>query len=383
MTEYSLQSVTVSLLTILIISYGLFTLLLTILWNKIQLVKPQTIDGSLNISIIIPIRNEVGNIEKLLTDLERQTLPKHQFEILVVDDSSTDGTRALVKRLAVKFSSKIRLVELNDAPTSAPKKRAIETAIGLANGELIITTDGDCRVGPKWIESFANYYLATDAKLISGPVTFTSETSLTDQLQTVEFASLIGSGAAAISAGYPSLCNGANLAYQKKIFYEVNGFDGVRHIASGDDEFLMHKIAAAYPNGIHFLKNPESTVFTMPHKQWSMFFRQRKRWASKWKHYQSKTPLVLAIYIFSCNFSLLVCSIFYLFGIITLSEASLLWLLKCAPEWLFLGVVLQFFGKTKSILFIPVTQIVYPFYVCLFGLVAQKPTYDWKGRKLK
>ena len=302
---------------------------------------------------------------------------------MVVDDSSTDGTRELIKELAKTLSTEIRLIELTDAPTASPKKRAIETAIALATGELIITTDGDCRVGPKWIESFANYYLVTGAKLISGPVTFTEEKSLTDQLQTVEFASLIGSGAAAISAGHPSLCNGANLAYQKKAFYEVSGFEGVRHIASGDDEFLLHKIAAAYPADIHFLKNRESIVFTQSHQQWSLFFRQRKRWASKWKHYQSKTPLVLALYIFASNLSLILSGAFYLLRIISIYEVAFLWMLKCVPEWLFLGVVLKFLGKSKSIAFIPVTQIIYPFYVCLFGLAAQQPTYEWKGRKLE
>lgn len=383
MTESSLQFWIILPMTILLCSYSLFTLCLTFLWWKIIVPKSLPININLKISIIIPVRNEVQNIKHLLTDIEKQTFPKQQFEVIVVDDSSTDGTRELVKQLAAHSNTTIRLIQLPDLLTTSPKKRAIETAIELATGELIITTDGDCRVGPEWIESFANYYSATNAKLISGPVTFTDEKSLTDQLQTVEFASLIGSGASAISAGYPSLCNGANLAYQRKAFFEVNGFEGVRHIASGDDEFLMHKIAATYPSGIHFIKDSRAIVFTKPHQKWSMFFRQRKRWASKWKHYQNKTPLALALYIFSCNFSLILSCVFFGYGIIDFSEISILWFLKCVPEWIFLGSALKFLNKSKSILFIPLTQIIYPFYVCFFGLAVQKPTYEWKGRKLK
>ncbi len=245
-----------------------------------------------------------------------------------------------------------------------------------------MTTDGDCRVKSGWLQAISNCQISSKAKLISGPVTFFKETSFTDYLQTVEFSSLIGSGASAIAAGFPSLCNGANLAYEKSAFFAVNGYEGVRHIASGDDEFLMHKIADKYPGSIKFLKNPEAIVSTKAHTDWSLFFKQRKRWASKWKHYQSKTPLILALYVFACNLSMILAGLLWFSGSLNSQEFGILLLIKCAPEWLFLGTVLHFLKKTVSIFFIPFTQIIYPFYVCFFGLIAQKPEYEWKGRKL-
>jgi cellulose synthase/poly-beta-1,6-N-acetylglucosamine synthase-like glycosyltransferase len=266
MTETFPTSLLAGIPTALLISYALFTFLLTYFWKKIPATPNSAPPYMTKISVIIPVRNEVNNIENLLHDLQNQTLPKHQFEVLVVDDSSTDGTAELALSLATLLTCNIRLIKLSDSQTTSPKKRAIETAMLEATGELIITTDGDCRVKPKWLEAFVECYRNTNAQLISGPVTFTTETTLADHLQTVEFASLIGSGASAISAGFPSLCNGANLAYEKKVFYEVNGFEGVKHIASGDDEFLMHKIAALYPTGIQFLKNQDAIVSTSPHK---------------------------------------------------------------------------------------------------------------------
>ena len=367
---------------ILICSYALFTFGLAFLWSKLPSPNRQPAKSGEMISVVIPVRNEQENILFLLKDLENQSLSYPQFEVLVMNDNSTDNTAALVLNFINKTKCNIRLIHLPDVTTASPKKRAIETAVAESKGNLIVSTDGDCRVGSHWLQSIAEYYSKTKAKLISGPVTFTKEKSLTDHLQTVEFASLIGSGASSISAGYPSMCNGANLTYEKSVFYEVGGFDGVRHIASGDDEFLMHKIAAKYPNDVHFLKNPQTIVSTKAHQKLSLFFRQRKRWASKWKHYQSKTPLVLALYIFSCNFSLIASTVLFLTGNIDLSELGIIWLVKCAPEWLFLGGVLSFLQKPKSIFFIPITQIIYPFYVCFFGLAAQKPEYEWKGRKL-
>ena len=383
MIESYLFSWLIPFLWILIASYAIFTIGLTYLWLRIPANGRKRVDTSaIFISVIIPVRNEETNILNLLSDLNIQSFPPGQFEVLVMDDGSTDETASLVKHFALEHEIKISLINLPDFKTSSPKKRAIETAIAVAKGNLITTTDGDCRVATDWLQSIADCYAHTNAKLISGPVTFLDEHSLTDYLQTVEFASLIGSGASAISAGFPSLCNGANLTYEKNVFNEVKGFDGVRHIASGDDEFLMHKIAAKYPDGVQFLKNSAAIVKTGAHQQWSLFFRQRKRWASKWKHYKSKTPLVLALYVFLCNFSLLLSCVLFLCGIINAPQLGIFWLLKCAPEWLFLSLILRFLGKGKSAFFIPVTQIIYPFYVCFFGLAVQKPAYEWKGRKL-
>lgn len=370
-------------LWILLGSYAVFTLVLSFLWSGIRKpVMPANIPDDLFITVIIPVRNEAENIVALLEDLERQTLPASHFEVLVMDDSSTDNTAAIVSAFAQHSQASIRLIPLPEVRTSAPKKRAIETAISHAQGKLIVTTDGDCRAQAGWLQAIAACYMRTGAKLISSPVTFTDETSLTDHLQTVEFASLIGSGAASMSAGYPSMCNGANLAYEKDIFLKVGGYDGVRHIASGDDEFLMHKIAARYPGSVRFLRHRDAIIRTAPHRSWASFYRQRKRWASKWKHYQSKTPLVLAVYIFACNFAVLLAGGLALAGYVPSSAFMGMLALKCIPEWFFLGSVLSFLQKPGSLAFIPLTQIFYPLYVCFFGLDAQQGKYEWKGRKL-
>ena len=370
------------LIGIIIISYALFTVVLILLWNKPRKIAVNTSLSGTSISVLIPVRNEEKNILALLRDLSRQTLPPANFEVIVIDDASDDTTPLIVTEFAKKAPYPLTLLALPDKATSSPKKRAIETAMLQARGELIVTTDGDCRVGPGWLAAIVRCYNTTHARLISGPVTFTQEELLTDHLQTVEFASLIGSGACAIAAGRPTMCNGANLIYPKSVFREVGGFEGSRHIASGDDEFLLHKIAAKFPGEIYFLKEADAIVQTQPHREWSRFYSQRKRWASKWKHYKTLTPVVLAIYIFFTNLSLIGAVALALSGAMSLQTLGVLVLLKWGPEWFFLGGILHFLGKSRSIFFIPLVQLIYPFYVCLFGLVSQKPTYDWKGRKL-
>ncbi len=371
--------------TLLIISilYAVMTLALWWGWRYTPPAR-SVVHSTIPFSVIIPVRNEAENLPFLLQDLARQTYP--HFEVIVADDSSTDDTVAVVRQLADGLPYTLTLLPLSDERTGAPKKRAIAQSIKMAQGDLILTTDGDCRVGPDWILSFATFYAEHQPKMMTGPVTFTSEMSswrtLFAQLQTVEFASLIGSGAATLALGMPTMCNGANLCYEKRGFEEVNGFAGIDHVASGDDELLMHKIAKRYPDDVKFLKNREAIVETAPHGSWRAFYNQRKRWASKWRAYDSWHPSALAVFVFVSNMAPVFSVIGCIAGVISLPMVLLIIGLKTVPEFLFLRAVLRFLQKNRAVRWIPITQLVYPFYVLFFGLAAQKKGFVWKGRNL-
>lgn len=361
--------------------YALFTVALGLTWQRIPSVMPKPVaDSSPMLSVVIPVRNEASTIGQLLTDLARQTYST--FEVIVADDDSTDETASLVQRFALEAPYPLRLITLATSQTASPKKRAITQSIALAQGELIVTTDGDCRVGPNWLAAIASYYEQTGAYLLSGPVTFTTETSLFDSLQTVEFSSLIGSGACTMAHQFPTMCNGANLSYRKEAFVAVGGFTGVDHLASGDDEFLMHKIASQYPGRVQFLKSTAAIVQTAPHHSWSAFYNQRKRWASKWRAYSTSWPSVLAVFIFMCNAAPLLAVAGWCLGQLSGPLTSLIILLKVVPEFVFLRQVLRFLQKKNVVRWIPLTQLIYPFYALFFGLVAQGKGYQWKGRRL-
>ena len=107
---------------------------------------------------------------------------------------------------------------------------------------------------------------------MSGPVALIKEKIFFQKLQSIEFSILIATGAACIYYRNPTMCNGANLAYTKRIFKEVGGFDGNADVASGDDEFLMHKVAKNYPKEVIFLKDRESIVYTYSEKNFLNFF---------------------------------------------------------------------------------------------------------------
>lgn len=330
-------------LWLLALAYALLT---TMLWRAWYRIPDNTGAGtspstSPTLTVIIPVRNEAANLPQLLSDLSAQTYPN--FTVIIADDASTDETAAIARLYSAGASYPLTVFTLADDPAVAsPKKRAIAQSIALATGELIVTTDGDCRVCPRWLEALACFYGQTGAKLISGPVTFTTDRPVFGALQTVEFASLIGAGAATLAMGKPTMCNGANLCYQKAAFVAVNGFAGVDHVASGDDELLMHKIAARYPKGVRFLKNQDAIVKTAAHQSLNAFYQQRKRWAGKWRTYSSLFPTLLAIFIFLCNLAPVTACGYWLVGGLSGRAALGIVLLKVVPEFVYLRSVLIF-----------------------------------------
>jgi cellulose synthase/poly-beta-1,6-N-acetylglucosamine synthase-like glycosyltransferase len=371
--------------------YFLLNVGLVIIWfsNK-PFQKLLKTNSLLTVSVIIPVRNEAKNIISLLKDLENQSYPKDMFEVIVADDDSTDNTWALLTDFQKITSVRLTMKHLPpQGNNTSPKKRAINASVKLAKGDLIVTTDGDCRVGTNWLKTIAEFQAERDAYLISSPVTFITNSEkfmqgLWEKMQAVEFSSLIGSGACAMIIRKPNMCNGANLAYLKSVFHEVGGFVGNENLASGDDEFLMHKIASRYPDKVYFLKSQEAIVETQAHDSLKSFYHQRKRWASKWKHYNNYLTTALAVFIFLANFSLLAVAGLYLSDNISLKNLLTIVSLKFSAEFLFLMLVLSFLRKKKLIWLIPFIQLMYPFYVSFFGLVAQgKNEYIWKGRKLR
>lgn len=367
--------------------YGLFNLALLLTWLRMKPFQPDASCGSTRISVVVVVRNEAANIVQLLEDLDRQSYPPGLFEVIIADDGSTDDTFRLVEQYRSRAGFTLSVFSLPPDPTVlSPKKRGITEAIGRASGELIVHTDGDCRVGERWLQLLENAYRRQRACLISGAVTFTEERSLLEKMQTVEFASLGGSGACALAWGFPTMCNGANLAYPKAVFEAVGGFSGIDHLASGDDELLMHKIARRYPGRLFFLKHPASVVRTRAQPGLRQLYQQRKRWASKWDAYQDRKISLLAVFVFLSNAGLLLAAALTALGWYPFSAFILQALVKLLTEFLPLSCFIFYLQSPaqaiKRVLLIPLVQVVYPFYVSFFGLAAQRKGFEWKGRKL-
>ncbi|MFN0048073.1 MAG: glycosyltransferase [Cytophagales bacterium] len=351
-------------MTFLLSSYIILVVFFIFQWYSIPLYKP--VFNLLipdKISLLIAVKNESENIVSLLQSIEKQTLSKQYFEVIIINDFSTDGTVNIVNSYASTSKLDIVLVSNN----VAGKKYAITKGIAKSKYHIIVATDADCVALPNWLETVAHFMKEKSAKLAFGPVVIENESEgFFSAMQQIEFASLIGSGAASWQAGMPNMCNGANIAYLKSAFYEVKGFEGNEDIASGDDEFLMHKVYAKYPKDVYFLKSAEALVATKPIKNLADFYKQRTRWASKWEHYADWKVKAVAFYIFAVNLLQFV-SYFFL----PISTFLILWVARIFTEYVFLSRILGFMRKKLHLQAFFLLVLIYPFYVVFFALAGR------------
>ena len=339
------------------------------------------------ISVIIPARNEDQNIKACLNSLIAQSYPHHLWQVLVIDDHSTDNTAAIVKAYNLP---NIKLISLKDfvAPDeiNAYKKKAIEIAIQQSAGELIVTTDADCFAPPNWLQTIAAFYQEKKPAFIVMPVAINCGLSFIEIFQAVDFMTLQGITGASVNKKMHSMCNGANLAYTKKAFNDVNGFKGIDAIASGDDMLLMHKIYKQNPEAVLFLKSKAVIVQTQPVKTVNEFFNQRIRWASKADKYDDKRIFWVLLLVYLFNVLLLILPVVAILNTATYSLLQL-WLLllflKTVVELLFLFPVAKFFNKQKLLWLFPLLQPFHIVYTIIAGWLGKFGSYKWKGRKVK
>lgn len=369
---------------LMILAYDLFLIWILTGWNKLSNTRsgPEEI---VFISVIIPVRNEAANIDRLIDDLEAQTYPKQKYEVLIIDDQSTDGTRQRILDRKKGSGCQLNLVDLtNQVPQSfSSKKAAITLGLDMAQGEWIIVTDGDSRMGKEWLGTYARYFNPGNTKMMAGPVFMNPGKSFFCKMQSIEFASLIGTGAGLVSLGYPALCNGANLAFTREVFREVDGYQGNEGIISGDDEFLLYKVAKKYPNGVHFVKSPEALVYTPPHLTVKGFIQQRKRWAGKWRKHGNPTNILLAVFIFFTHLGILSGLVLTLLGEMPLFIFGALIFVKILMEYLLIHDIFTLANKKMSIGVFLMTSLLYSFYALIFGIIANFGGYTWKGRYYK
>jgi cellulose synthase/poly-beta-1,6-N-acetylglucosamine synthase-like glycosyltransferase len=342
-----------------------------------RLQKPVSSDQPLAplpfISVIIAIRNEEQNLPSLIKSLLAQESAGFEYEIIFINDHSTDKSIELLD-MAASQHEEIMLVHL-DAMQKG-KKAALQVGIDKARGELLAFTDGDCSPGIKWLSTLALFYAGKNKPdLVIGLVDMKTD-SILQKVFRLEFLSLILSSSGAALSGHPMFCNGANLAVNASIFkkYSQN-----KQIASGDDVFLLHWIKKQ-KGKIAILKSTDHIVYTVAPKTPGSFLEQRNRWASKSFHYTDMDTVLLALLIAILNLLLVAGLIHALINTYFIPIILGFSLKLMADAILFFSGkdLFDFHGFLK---WLPVISLFYPFYIFITVIVAIKKPFTWKGRK--
>ena len=335
------------------------------------------------VSIIVVARNEEDNILNLLECINKQNYPKELIELIVVDDCSEDSTCSLVERYSQKAQFRIELLSLKHKPQSEQnKKSGIAYAIDNANGDWVICTDADCVMSSNWVKSFISYRQKTLAKLIIGPVQIIDNNSLLSKFQALDFTAMQAFTACSASMKRAMLCNGANLAYEKDLFIELNPYKN--KVISGDDMFLLHEAQKKYPESIYYLACRDSIVKTNACKTLLEFFNQRIRWGGKVKYFGHKMTVQVMLQLFLSNSSI-VC--FLIMGVLYSKIYLLFFLLffyiKMLIDKSFMTPFIKFFRQSHLLSLFLTAQFIHLFYMFIMGLLSNVLPYRWKGRYRK
>lgn len=355
--------------------YVLMLLSISVAWRHIPLQKYGS-EMSLKVSVVIPFRNESGNLEQLVKDLRQQSYD--HFEVIFVNDHSTDQGGKQLFSLLESSSLKARILHLEE---KQGKKMALSHGIEMASGEIIVTTDADCRFGRYWLKTLLMPFSNEHVQMVAGPVYLTGGT-FWQRMQSIEFSALIGVGGALINLKRPTMANGANLAYRKAAFLAVDGFENISNTPSGDDELLMDKFHRIKNYRVSFAKDKEAWGATDALSNVKDFKHQRLRWAGKWRVKSRFNTIFAALIVFVIQLAQVYLYYFFLShwmdweGLL----AVILLLLKGGMEYEFIRSVRKSHGDKTSSLVFTACYLIYPFYVLYIGIASNIKQFEWKGR---
>ena len=358
-------------------------------WHNLKFVPDRnSLENIPFISVVVAARDEEKNISHCIKSLLIQDYPVDKYEIIIVDDFSSDKTAELIK---ICESSVTNLKYLFSSANEqghiiSYKREAIQTGISASKGEYILLTDADCTVPTSWITTYSEQFMKEDCVFIGGSVIISDENQdILTSFQGLDMIGMMVITGAGYQSGNQLLANGANMGFSKQVFKELGGYTQFPQRASGDDIFLLHHFHQHYPKSIRFLKTLSAVVVTQPEHSIKSLLRQRIRWASKNNAYKEM----------NINFSLFVLFIVSLtiviLGILSVLQASIffpmfcvLYIFKIFSDYLLQREAIRFFNKRKLVKYFFISQNIHTLYIAWVGIMASLfPVYWWKGRKVR
>lgn len=371
-----------ALASILVLLYA------SVLWPLLPYLKmrqsmPPESEPTIGFSIIVPFRNESKNLPDLLASFAKLEYPGHLFEVIFIDDASTDASAEVIESFPFTFLYRIMP---NERRTHSPKKDAILTGLSKASFNWIATTDADCEVPPGWLRLLERE-ARSGREMLAAPVFYKSPDGFLSHFQLAEMLALQAMTLATFQKGKPFMCNGANFAYSKPFFETLGGFMGNEKYAGGDDVFLLQKAAASQIEKVGFLPYKQAIVLTQAEKTLWDVLQQRIRWAAKSSGYQSRYGKRLAVAVLGGNIAVLlgyfvmVLALMDLRPLIVGGIGLLCVAFKSAIDYAFMKRASSIFGqRLKSFL---AGNLLYPLFSLVVTIGVLMGGFNWKGRKFR
>ena len=369
------------------------------------------------VSVVVAARNEENTLLDCLRPLLAQSYSNKRYEVIIVDDHSTDNTYAIARDFAIDYPNlkvlKSDNFQLEDAAnhksrktkqcrTPTGKQIALDMGIQSSCGELILSTDADCIVPHTWIENMVKGYEQEVGVMVGfsmldercldigeyskeSPVkkkySYRFRDSLFIKLQSLELLSLFSAFAGGLKMGVAFACTGNNLGYRRQVYDELGEFVNLGFTVAEDNMFIQW-VDRCSKWQIQPICHPGVTVLTRPMKTVKDFLRQRLRWASN--SIGNRISLVcFMVIVYGFYLFLPVVLLFAAFGLLSWTITLVIFSLKLIPEFLLVSKGLKLFDRMdllKYFLLLEPFQMIYVLICGIFGLLCK---VVWKGRKFE
>ena len=323
------------------------------------------------VSVVVAARNEEKHITKLLESLVRQEYPSHLLEIIVVNDSSTDRTPVAVSEFMEAHRERVKTgMRLLLNPFSG-KKKAIRLGVTRSAGDLILTTDADCTIGPGWVRAHVAEYLAARPSMVLAPVVQRAGRGFWSRFGVFEFSALQAVTEATALSGHPVMCNAANMSFAREVYLRHAG-ELRDDLPSGDDIFLLHAVRRV-GGTVGYAGSSAAAVETAAAVTAAALLRQRARWASKGWYYSDPAILILAAATAACNAAVTAAAVAAFISVQYIPLAAAMYALKTVPDYLLISGEMKKNGsRVKKLPFI-ISELVYPFWFVTVAIASLLP----------
>ncbi len=336
------------------------------------------------VSVVVAARNEEENLANCLSSLLNQVYPEELYEVILIDDNSTDNTLSMARSFAVR-DGRLKVLSASEYNNLTGKQNALDMGIQSSKGEIILTTDADCQPPPEWIQSIVGEF-EPEVGLVAG-FSILSEEERADwdmlerifiKLQSLETLSLYIGSIGSIAQGFPWAGTGNNMAYRRDVYDELGGF-GTLGVTGAEDSMLLQWVDR---NSEWKVKPTVGTVYVKPMKTVSQYLEQRNRWASS--ALQNRPSLIsFMVIVYGLNLFLPFLVALCAFNAITYRELALFLSLKTVPEFLILLKGLALFNRMDLMKYFLLIQPFHVVYVLVCGIHGLSKGFVWKGRRYR
>lgn len=372
-----MQLVLPYLLFAFIIAYILQTVLIFIGTHRLNYPRTKRLQ---TISVLVALRDEETTVEACVNSLLKLDYPDDLLEIVLINDRSRDRTAEIIDALQRKSKCIKTLHITRGIPSLSGKANAIAQGIEISTGELVLVTDGDCRVPRSWAKTHASYY-HEDVGLVGGFTLLDDKndrTGLFGKIQSLDWAYLLSVGTGAMGFGLPLSVLGNNFSFRRAAYDEVGGYRRMGFTII-EDFALMKTLLAKTDWRVRYPIDRQMLVYSHPMPDLGRFYQQRKRWSAGGKEVGGYGKFLMFVAMASHLLATLLMAT-------NVKLAILAVCLLAAADFLVLHRTTGLVQRQDLLRYFPIWQAFYFLYTIVFTPVLLLPTtvrwkeisYSWK-----